>query len=118
MKGMRLWVAAAVVASSLLATQAARAEEPYQENAGWGALALPSNFGYMPVKTIYAIGGGITGGFAYALTGGDYQTASNVWERSLGGTYVLTPSMIRGEQPINFAGSGSDTSVSDAPHTP
>jgi hypothetical protein len=114
MKGLRLWMAAAVVASSLVMTQAARAEE-YQENAGWGALAVLANLGYMPAKTVYAVGGGITGGFAYALTGGNYRTASDVWEKSLGGTYVVTPSMIRGEQPIHFAGTESDGSVSEAP---
>jgi hypothetical protein len=114
MKGLRLWVAASVVASSLVVPQAARAEQ-YPENAGWGALAVLANFGYMPVKLLYAVGGGITGGIAYGLTGGDYETARNVWEMSLGGTYVLTPSMLRGEQPIHFAGTASETSVSEAP---
>jgi hypothetical protein len=107
-------MAAAVVASSLVAAEVARAEaEPYQENAGWGALAVLANIGYMPAKTLYAVGGGLTGGFAYALTGGNYQTARDVWEMSLGGTYVVTPSMVRGEQPIHFAGTASDTSASD-----
>jgi hypothetical protein len=72
----------------------------------------------MPAKTLYAVGGGITGGFTYALTGGDYDTARNVWEMSLGGTYVMTPSMLRGEQPIHFAGTASETSVSEAPTDP
>ena len=114
MKGLRLWMAAAVVASSLVMAEAARAEE-YQENAGWGALAVLANVGYMPAKVLYAVGGGLTGGFAYALTGGDYDTARNIWEMSLGGTYVVTPSMIRGEQLIHFAGTANDSSVSDAP---
>jgi hypothetical protein len=114
MKGLRLWVAAAVVASSIVTVEAVRAEE-YQENAGWGALSVLANIGYMPAKTLYAVGGGLTGGFAYALTGGDYATARNIWEMSLGGTYVVTPSMIRGEQPIHFAGTANESSVSEAP---
>ena len=115
MKGLRLWMAAAAVASCLAVPQAVRAEA-YPENAGWGALAVGANLGYMPAKTIYAVMGGITGGFAYALTGGNFDTASNIWEKSLGGTYVLTPSMIRGEDPIAFAGaSGPADYVSDPP---
>jgi hypothetical protein len=86
---------------------AARASEDYPENAGWGVLAVFANLGYMPVKTVYAVLGGVTGGLAYVCTAGSYETASNIWAMSLGGTYVLTPSMIRGEDPILFAGSSS-----------
>lgn len=114
MKGLRLWVAATVVASCLLVPQAARAEA-YPENAGWGVLAVFANVGYMPAKTIYALAGGLTGGFAYAFTGGNYETARSVWEMSLGGTYVLTPSMLRGEQPIHFAGAPRDGYVATTP---
>jgi hypothetical protein len=107
--------AAAAVVVTLGTSGVARAEE-YPESAGWGALAVIANIGYMPVKTIYALVGGLTGGFAYACTGGSYETASSIWEMSLGGTYVLTPSMIRGEDPIYFAGGPPETSaVSDAP---
>jgi hypothetical protein len=104
---VRMWLAAAAVASSLCVSQVVRAEE-YPESAGWGALAVGANLGYVPAKTLYAVLGGLTGGFAYAFTGGDYETASNVWERSLGGTYVLTPSMVRGEDPVVFVGPSSE----------
>jgi hypothetical protein len=72
----------------------------------------------MPVKTVYAVFGGLTGGLAYVCTGGSYDTARNVWAMSMGGTYVLTPSMIRGDEAIAFAGgSSSDDSaaVTEAP---
>ena len=115
----RLMVAAAAVAAMLSLPQTARAEE-YPESAGWGVLAVFANLGYMPVKTVYAVLGGLTGSLAYVCTGGSYETASNIWEMSLGGTYVLTPSMIRGDDPIAFAGSPStststDSGVSEAP---
>ncbi len=114
MKGLRLVVAAAVVAASLAAPRVARAE--YGDEAGWGVLSVIANVGYMPAKTIYALTGGLTGGLAYVCTGGSYETASSVWTPSLGGTYALTPSMLRGEEPIAFAGgASSDRVVSDAP---
>jgi hypothetical protein len=111
MVGWRLMVAAAAVAATLGTSRVALASEDYPNEAGWGALAVIANVGYMPAKTIYAIFGGITGGLAYACTGGSFQTASSIWEPSLGGTYILTPSMLRGEQPIAFAGTQSDPAV-------
>jgi hypothetical protein len=119
MKRWRSVVAGAALAAILVIPNVARAEE-YPENAGWGVLAVVANIGYMPVKTVYAVIGGLTGGFAYACTGGNYETASNIWSMSLGGTYVLSPAMIRGEEPIYFAGGPSDDrAVSDvsAPDT-
>ena len=118
---MKRWtkvVAATALAASLVMPNVAWAEE-YPESAGWGVLAVFANLGYMPVKTVYAVIGGITGGFAYACTGGSYETASSIWSMSLGGTYVLSPAMIRGEEPIYFAGGPSEGSaVTEAPETP
>ena len=63
----------------------------------------------MPAKLVYATLGGITGGLAFALTGGDSQTAETVWVTSMGGTYVVTPGMLRGEEEIAFSGTPSST---------
>jgi hypothetical protein len=115
MKGWRLVAAAAVVAASMTTPRVARAD--YPNEAGWGALSVLANVGYMPVKTIYAVMGGLTGGLAYVCTGGSYDTASTIWEMSLGGTYAITPSMLRGEEPIHFAG-GAPTHVSAYADTP
>ena len=116
MMGWRSLVTSAALVSMLAAPAAVRAEEP-AESAGWGVLAVFANVGYMPVKTVYALMGGLTGGLAFACTGGDLETASSVWEPSLGGTYVLTPSMIRGEDSILFAGdsAGAQSTTGQAP---
>ena len=110
MTGWRLVVAAAAVVVSLGTARPARAE--FAEDAGWGILTVLANVGYMPVKVVYSVLGGLTGGLAYVCTAGDYQTASEVWGMSMGGTYVLTPPMIRGEESIEFAGSTSPSSSS------
>ena len=75
----------------------------YLEDAGWGSLTAITNLGYMPAKLVYAVLGGVTGGLAYGLTLGDIDTAQNIWTTSMGGTYVLTPRNLRGEDPIAFA---------------
>jgi hypothetical protein len=74
------------------------------KGAGVGAATLLANVGYIPAKTVYGILGGIAGAAGYALTGGNQQTANSIWRSSLGGDYVLTPDMIRGDAPIHFSG--------------
>jgi hypothetical protein len=58
----------------------------------------------MPTKFVYATLGGITGGFAYVLTGFNYELARGIWVPSTGGDYVVTPSMLKGEEPVYFSG--------------
>jgi hypothetical protein len=89
----------------------ARAEDSPWKAAGLGFGAILSNVVYMPVKITYAALGSITGGLAYALTGGSYETAQNVWVASLGGTYVIVPDMLTGDAPIEFSGTPKDTKV-------
>lgn len=104
MKGWKTLAAAAVLSTSLMAPAPARAD--FLESAGWGSLTVLTNVLYMPAKLVYASVGGLTGGLALACTGGDYDVASNVWTPSLGGTYVVTDRMLRGEDAIEFAGTG------------
>lgn len=67
---------------------------------GSGVLTLV----YLPAKVVYAALGGIVGGFAYVITGGNLETAKTVWEPSFYGTYVITPSHLKGDEPVRFFG--------------
>lgn len=83
---------------------------------GIGAATLGANVLYIPAKFVYGILGGITGGAGWAVTGGNSQVSDTIWRSSLGGDYVLTPGMIRGDDPIHFSGptttaGGNTTSV-------
>lgn len=71
---------------------------------GLGAAAALSTLIYGPVKLLYATGGLIVGGFAWAFTAGDSQVAEKVFTRSLRGTYVLTPDHLTGEREVVFIG--------------
>ncbi len=83
----------------------AQAEEnQFARDFGMGLGASGANLVYMPTKIVYATLGGITGGFAYALTGGNLDVARKVWNPSMGGTYVVTPTMLRGEETVMFSG--------------
>jgi len=101
MKGRR-WIAMAALSVTLGAAPA-RATT-YLGDAGWGVAATFANIGYMPVKLVYATLGGLTGGLAWACTAGDSQVASRVWQASLGGTYVITPSVLKGDSGVAFTG--------------
>ena len=63
---------------------------------------------YTPIKVVYAVFGGFFGGFAYILTGGNEETATSIWDPSLGGTYLLRPEHLRGDESILFMGESSD----------
>lgn len=76
-------------------------------DAGWGVLTVLTNIVYIPAKVVYAGVGTVVGGLAYVLTIGDSDTAQKIWEPSLGGTYVVTPSMLRGEDRVSFNGGSS-----------
>jgi hypothetical protein len=91
--GLCLWVAVARAA-----------DNDYASDAGYGVLAVVSNVFYMPAKIVYATLGGLTGSLAYLLTVGDFDTAEAIWSPSLGGSYVVTPAMLRSDEPILFNG--------------
>lgn len=105
---VRTVVAAVMLAAVLVATvRPAVAEEDdhrFATDFGVGVGAVFTNIFYMPVKFVYATLGGITGGFAYVLTGLRMDIAKGIWVPSMGGTYVVTPSMLKGEDPIYFSG--------------
>lgn len=95
--------AAVVVAVSLFAN-VAMAEGDYLAEAGFGVLATVTNIVYMPTKVLYGLLGGLVGAMALGVTGGDIDTAKGVWSPTLGGHYVVTASMLRGEEPLLFVG--------------
>jgi len=110
MKGWRGVAATAAVVVTLMGARPAQAA--FLEDAGWGTLTALTNVVYMPAKIIYATIGGLTGGLAYGLTAGDYQTAETVWVTTMGGNYVVTPGMLRGEESLSFAGTPGGNSTS------
>src|SRR5690349_14549404 len=71
--------------------------------AGWAA-TVP----YCLAKSTFAALGGIVGGFAYVLSGGNAETAKAVWTTSILGTYIIRPEHLRGEERIHFLGRRDD----------
>lgn len=59
---------------------------------------------YGAFKLTFAGLGAITGGLAWAFTGGDKTVARKIWDTSMRGTYVITPDHLAGRKPIQFIG--------------
>jgi len=111
--GSRAWVRVSSLAlclTVLVAATPARAEEGFFESAGIGLGTALVNVLYIPAKFTYATVGGLIGGLAWVLTLGDTDTAMGVWEPTLGGSYIITPSMLRGDEAVEFSGTGSTSS--------
>jgi len=80
-------------------------------DAGIGAGSALSSLVYGPVKIAFAATGMVIGPFAWALSGGDSDVMWRVIDTSVRGDYVVTPSHLRGEQPLEFFGRSPTSGV-------
>ena len=87
------------------ATSIAWAEEksPAAE-LGVGAVSFVATIPYGCIKLAYAGMGAIIGGLTYLLTGANADAAGKVWDQTMRGTYVITPSHLAGDEPVRFFG--------------
>ena len=74
------------------------------EAAGLQAACWALTIPYGAVKMAYAIGGGMVGGLAYAITGGNMEVAKSIWIPSMTGEYIVQPQHLTGEKHLYFVG--------------
>jgi len=72
--------------------------------AGLGIGSALTSLVYGPVKVVYAVLGGVIGGIAWGLSGGDSDVLEAVLLPAVRGDYVVTPAILRGEEPLEFIG--------------
>ncbi len=96
-------IAGAAAAALALTPIPAAAESPGSEYAFGVGCAL-SNLVYGPVKMLFATGGAIISGFAWAFSAGDNEVAPPIWNASLRGDYVVVPDHLRGRKRLEFIG--------------
>jgi len=108
LKGIALASLLTVISTPLYAQTAGPnnqpAEQPIGEEAGYGAGAAIASVFYIPAKVTYAGLGLITGGLGYLLTGGRADVANNIIYPAVRGNYVVTPSHLKGTEPLYFVG--------------
>ena len=71
---------------------------------GVGAASFIATLPYGCIKLAYAGMGAIIGGFTYLLTGANEAAAARIWDQTMRGTYVITPSHLAGDEPVRFFG--------------
>jgi hypothetical protein len=103
---IRRRVFAAALAAALVASAApARADEDgMAAEAGLGLASAFLSLLYAPVKMMYALGGTLVGGAAFALSGGDHEVADPILQAAVRGDYVITPKHLTGEEEWEFVG--------------
>jgi hypothetical protein len=111
LRALRRWISCALVATIVASAQPALAEEGFFAKAGIGLGTALVNVLYIPAKFTYATVGGLIGGFAWLLSLGDTDTAMGVWEPTMGGSYIVTPDMLRGKESLEFTGSTATVST-------
>ncbi|GKS64588.1 hypothetical protein YTPLAS72_18920 [Nitrospira sp.] len=84
-------------------TSPSRSKEAGLQAASW-LLTLP----YGAAKVAYAVGGGVVGGLAWAMTGGKTEVAKSVWIPSMTGDYIVQPQHLTKEKPLRFLGVPSE----------
>ena len=82
------------------------------EAAGLQAACWALTVPYGAAKMAYAIGGGIIGGFAWAMTGGGMEVAKSIWIPSMTGDYIVQPQHLTGEKHLHFVGVSSEAPLS------
>jgi hypothetical protein len=97
-------LAAVLVSTSSSSLAEEGAAEEVGKESGIGAAAAVSSLLYGPAKLLYATGGAIVGGLAYAFTAGDTEVAGKIFTRSLRGDYVITPAILTGNDTLEFIG--------------
>ena len=97
----------AFLAVSLAPTSRARAEEAPGDG-GHSPIVIVgtvlTNIVYLPTKLVYSILGGVTGAIAYPVTVGNSDVTDTIWDNACRGTYIVTPDMLEGKEPIRFSG--------------
>jgi hypothetical protein len=125
LKSIALASLVAVMSSPLSAQTAdtgSQPAEPVGQEAGYGVGAALASIFYIPAKVTYAGLGLLTGGLGYLITGGRADVANNIIYPAVRGDYVVTPSHLKGTEPIYFVGPAPDApqpeTIAAAPTTP
>ena len=72
------------------------------EQVTYGAGSVLGTAVYAPFKATFCILGGITSGFTFPFAGAD--TAGKVATAGCGGTWVITPGVLKGQDHVKFVG--------------
>jgi hypothetical protein len=89
-------------ASLAIPVMEAHAADSAADEAAYGAGSVLGTVLYAPLKTGFCIVGGVTSGLT--LPFGGTRTAGKVATAACGGTWAITPDVLKGREPLRFVG--------------
>ena len=72
--------------------------------AGLQAASWLATVPYGAAKVIYAVSGGLVGGLAWVMTGGNTDIAKAIWSPTMTGHYTVQPQNLTGDRALHFVG--------------
>ena len=75
------------------------------QNIGYNIGSVLASAVYSPFKITYAGLGLLTGGLGYVLSGGRRDVANTIIYPAVRGSYVITPTQLKGQKPVIFVAS-------------
>ena len=75
--------------------------------AGLQAASWLATVPYGAAKVIYAVSGGLVGGLAWVMTGGNTDIAKAIWSPTMTGHYTVQPQNLTGDRALHFVGGTS-----------
>ena len=94
-----------MLAGQAMAARAEAANDNAAAEAGYGAGSVLGTLVYAPFKATFCILGALGSGVTLAAAGPDQ--AGRVATASCGGTWVITPDVVKGRQEVHFVGGTS-----------
>jgi len=82
----------------------AAAAESTSQDVAYGVGSVTTTLVYAPIKASFCILGAVTSGFT--LPFGGPRTAEKVASTACGGTWMVTPAVLKGREPVHFVGGG------------
>jgi hypothetical protein len=91
-----------VLVGVVVAPADAESRDSTAQEVTYGAGSFFGTLLYAPAKTSFCVVGAVTSGLT--LPFGGPQTAGKVASTACGGTWVITPSTLKGKEPVRFLG--------------
>ena len=101
-------VAFFIIALAPAASLASNDASSMAKGIGIGTTSALASLIYGPLKILYATGGVVVGGLSWAFSGGDAEVAKTVMTPAIYGDYVISPSVLTGDEKLEWYGRAPD----------
>jgi hypothetical protein len=109
MSKLALVLAMCLLASMSIVAGSAGAADSATDEAAYGAGSVLGTVLYAPFKTSFCVVGAVTSGLT--LPFGGTQTAGKVASAACGGTWAITPDVLKRKEALRFVGGGASPTV-------